>query len=335
MSNLRFQMIAAFALLILQSTHLLAQFSGGGAAGSPVLSNATLKRECDRGSAASCGELGQRYQDDGEAPPEYMKRGFNLFKRACDGGDAVGCGDLAQAYLFGQGVARDEVRGARLSEQVCSNGNMIGCSLMGIVHEQGKAGYPKDAGKAVSYFRKACNQSQPRWEFPCKRVNELATQGQSPSIPSASAFGTARAAPSHPAQIQSSAISLPSSNPLILEYNTVASKEFSEGGFSAALIRCNTLLQSLPEKDVLTVTGTWIKLHIMFDVLNLKNRANEIQRSFIVSDLDRRIRVSFDRFSKESKGYSNEYQSSLYLRNQCERHVKNAVEISSRHLPKN
>ncbi len=172
----RFFIFTAFVLFGFQNGALNAQFGGGGPGQSQPPSNATLQRECDRGNAASCGELGQRLRENGKASPKEMKKAAELYKRACDGGDVIGCGDLAQAYLFGDGVAVDEMRAARLSERACNDGNMVGCSILGNIYEQGKAGYTKDPVKALSYFQKACNQSQPRWEFPCKRAIALTAQ---------------------------------------------------------------------------------------------------------------------------------------------------------------
>lgn len=151
-----------------------AQISGGSSGSDESPSNATLQRECDGGSLSSCGMLGQRYQDNDNASPADMKKGFALFKRACDGGDTISCGDLAQSYLFGQGVAVDELRAAQLGERICNDGNMVGCALLGIIHQEGQAGYPKNPTKALSYYRMACNERQPRWEFPCKRADALA-----------------------------------------------------------------------------------------------------------------------------------------------------------------
>ncbi len=172
----------AFALFALaMPTAVQAQFSGGGSGTNEPPSNATLQRECDDGSFSSCGVLGQRYQDDYNASPADMKKGFALFKRACEGGDTISCGDLAQSYLFGKGVAVDERRAAQLSERICKDGNMIGCSLLGIIHQEGRAGYPKNPTTALSYYRKACNESQPRWEFPCKRADALASVAPQPT----------------------------------------------------------------------------------------------------------------------------------------------------------
>lgn len=167
--------VALFALAISTATRAQSVPSGN----SP--SNATLQRECDDGSFSSCGALGQRYQDDDNASPADMKKGFALFKRACEGGDTISCGDLAQSYLFGKGVAVDERRAAQLSERICKDGNMIGCGLLGIIHQEGQAGYPKNPTTALSYYRKACNESQPRWDFPCKRADALADVASPPT----------------------------------------------------------------------------------------------------------------------------------------------------------
>lgn len=164
----------AFALFALAVPTAMQAQSGRVSASDEPPSNAKLKRECDGGSLSSCGMLGQRYQDDGNASPEDMKKGFALFKRACDGGDTIGCGDLAQSYLYGKGVAVDEWRAFVLSWRTCNDGNMIGCALLGIIHQEGRAGYPKNPAKALRYYREACNESQPRWDFPCKRADGLA-----------------------------------------------------------------------------------------------------------------------------------------------------------------
>lgn len=171
-----------FAIAIAIALLGLAPLSGdafaatGGKPLANTASEAQLRRECNVGRAASCGELGQILREKGGESPREMKRAVAMFQRACDGGDIIGCGDLAQSYLFGEGVAIDEAKAVRLSADACRAGGEIGCALMGIILEQGKGGYAKSDVRARAYFGQACRSSQPRWEFPCERAEALAAR---------------------------------------------------------------------------------------------------------------------------------------------------------------
>src|SRR5262249_22466580 len=73
---------------------------------------------CDGGDATACTELGNLLMlvDD-------PGRAANLYTKACNAGDAKGCMYLGALRVRGNGVPKDEARGATLLAKACDGGD--------------------------------------------------------------------------------------------------------------------------------------------------------------------------------------------------------------------
>jgi TPR repeat protein len=84
---------------------------------------------------------------------------------ACGRGEIESCHSLALWHKGGLGtIAGDPTRvagaferGEALATAACEKGNALGCNFMGVLHEQGLAGLPKNQRKAAAFVQKACD----------------------------------------------------------------------------------------------------------------------------------------------------------------------------------
>lgn len=116
-----------------------------------------FERSCQRGTSASCANLGLVYLQGDLGVTAEPKRGVSLLDRACNLGNAVGCANLGVATEQGLGGLRaDPAHAARLYEKSCADDALNGCTFLGIMLVQGK-GTKKDAARANELFSKACD----------------------------------------------------------------------------------------------------------------------------------------------------------------------------------
>lgn len=108
------------------------------------------RRECQRGSLASCSNLGLMYER-GAGVQQSPTQARSFYERACEGGHQPGCTGLAYLYSKGAGVKRDVARARRMFDKGCRRGDARACS--------GLAQQARVAGKltvAIPKFARAC-----------------------------------------------------------------------------------------------------------------------------------------------------------------------------------
>lgn len=108
------------------------------------------KRECDRGSATSCANLGLMYEK-GSGVRQSATSALKAYERACDAGDVAGCTGLAYLYSKGEGVKRDANRAKAVFDKACRKGHARACS--GLAQQERVAGR---IDAAIPMFSRAC-----------------------------------------------------------------------------------------------------------------------------------------------------------------------------------
>lgn len=151
-----------------------------------------LRKACGLDSAEGCYRLGSMHQFHQGGLKGDSKKYAALYKKACDiRGSSGGCGSLASLYAEGEGVKKDLVESARLSQIGCSKGDEesckfqilffahyfgqdniseaisasevvcdldsgLGCARLGFVYLEGKH-KNKNIPKAITFLDKACD----------------------------------------------------------------------------------------------------------------------------------------------------------------------------------
>ncbi|HMJ11456.1 MAG TPA: tetratricopeptide repeat protein [Polyangiaceae bacterium] len=143
--------------------------------------------QCDKGNAASCGNLGSALLSKGERGPATaaLKKGCDgthmrscallgtsiangsasvpgataaaLLQKSCDGGEALGCKELGKLYLAGSAdTPKDEAKSSTLLRQACDGADDEACALFAAQLERGQGG-ARDPMKAAQLYKRACD----------------------------------------------------------------------------------------------------------------------------------------------------------------------------------
>jgi TPR repeat protein len=135
-------------------------------AGTAADSVGDVKRECLRGRAISCTNLGLRYRD-GAGVAVNLRQATRFFKRGCSRGDGRGCTMLGWLQEQGEGGRRDATRAAKLYRQACKRGDARGCNNLAALHAQGfvgsrsaRSGNPDSRARSVAlrFFERSCGR---------------------------------------------------------------------------------------------------------------------------------------------------------------------------------
>jgi TPR repeat protein len=158
---------------------------GGGGEGSPAPSASVIQigvalgtckdvdvcaRECDAGSADRCRRLGATYAL-GDGVDKDEARGAALYDQACTMGDPSACVFAGQMHEYAHGVPKDESRAASLYERACNAGWSPGCYNLGIMFDRGR-GVPQDRDRAAALFDNACTAGS---KIACEKAKEART----------------------------------------------------------------------------------------------------------------------------------------------------------------
>jgi TPR repeat protein len=84
--------------------------------GDPEVSDTTPETRCSSGDAQSCLDLGNKYST-GNGIAKDEARGAQFYQQACDAGNAVACEALELDYIAGTGVPKDIARASQLAEK--------------------------------------------------------------------------------------------------------------------------------------------------------------------------------------------------------------------------
>jgi HEAT repeat protein/TPR repeat protein len=184
---------------------VLAAALAAGTAGSPAES---LERDCERGEAKACTELGSRHYGDGAAAdhsaaatflqrgcdlgdlfacyrlgslyyegaglPKQMDRARTLWRRGCDGGDPWCCANLGGLLLSASTDAPSREEGLALSRRACGAGIIDACSSWGAASLLGRGTAP-DRSRGIAILQIACDGGS---AVACDQVVALARDGE-------------------------------------------------------------------------------------------------------------------------------------------------------------
>ncbi len=161
----------------------LALFRKGCAAGSAPACNLTwygagkevsqaavdaLTKACEGGGANACGNLGEMYVK-GEGVQRDDAKGAALLQRACEAGDMKSCGGYGLVVLNGRGVPADPRRAAGILSRGCQGHDFPSCGYLGVLYVDG-VGVPKDVARAQQLFRTACQGGD---RVSCKNLTKV------------------------------------------------------------------------------------------------------------------------------------------------------------------
>ena len=102
---------------------------------------------CESGNAEECFSNGKQFYDQ-----KNFSDAGPLLKNACDAHHPDGCAFLGAMYVFGRGVAQDDVLALSLLEKACTNGSAKGCLFLGEMYNLGM-GVKEDQAKAFSLYQ--------------------------------------------------------------------------------------------------------------------------------------------------------------------------------------
>jgi len=93
---------------------------------------------------------------DAAGRAKEFSRARELYARACKNGDPIGCRNLGIMHEYGIGGGpRNKIRAMRLYDQACSGGDAGGCFNLGLIFNKGE-GAPLDHERSRKYFVLAC-----------------------------------------------------------------------------------------------------------------------------------------------------------------------------------
>jgi TPR repeat protein/predicted Ser/Thr protein kinase len=115
---------------------------------------AAFQRACDGGDGRACAQLGDMLVA-GFAVPRDPARGASVVDRGCARGETRSCSTLAFLHLMGEVAGADAARGRVILEQACAAA-VTECGPLGLVHELGLGGVPRDIDRALDLYGRAC-----------------------------------------------------------------------------------------------------------------------------------------------------------------------------------
>jgi uncharacterized protein len=134
---------------------------------------ATEIKKCNSGNMASCLMLSAVYFD-AISPIKDFKKTFKYSSLACNKLLYPACFIKGVQFLLGYGVPKNIQKGYLLAYEACHTGELQGaCWVVGRYYE-GSFGGTKDYKKALSYFRKSCNNNEPTG---CVSLGKIYSQG--------------------------------------------------------------------------------------------------------------------------------------------------------------
>jgi TPR repeat protein len=132
------------------------------------------RKGCDLGDATSCFNLATMFEH-GEGVPKSPTDRITYLAKACDLNDGESCDRLADANEDGDaGVPVDAVKALRLHRKACDNGFRRSCYNLGDQFSRG-VDVPTSPSEALTYFRKGCDLNEP---LSCNNVGASYAKGE-------------------------------------------------------------------------------------------------------------------------------------------------------------
>jgi TPR repeat protein len=102
-------------------------FRGDAVAPDGAKARALFERACSAGSPDACNNLGAMREHAAAGNPERLFEAAQLYQQACDGGAALGCSNLGALYARGEGLDQNLDLARQLFSAACERGNDVGC----------------------------------------------------------------------------------------------------------------------------------------------------------------------------------------------------------------
>ena len=114
---------------------------------------AALREQAEGGDATAMRKLGFAYRNGKRGLKQDYTQAFTWFKRAADLRDVTSLAACGLAYLYGDGVKRNHVRGAAMLGEAAGMGSDVACAYLGMANSDGKCGFDKDPQEATRWYR--------------------------------------------------------------------------------------------------------------------------------------------------------------------------------------
>lgn len=125
-----------------------------GAVNAQTPSFESLQAACIAGNQPACTDAGIR-MTDGDGIRKDEARGAQLFLAACVQNDARACMLWGYALENGRGIDLNLPEARKVYEVGCAGGNALGCNNAGVMYQTGRGG-PRDEAMAKSFYSEAC-----------------------------------------------------------------------------------------------------------------------------------------------------------------------------------
>lgn len=112
-------------------------------------------KQCDAGSAESCGSLSTMYYKDRKGKRD-VDRAAALAAKSCGGGSAYGCYRQGLTYYRGLGGPQDFAKAAEYERRACDGAVGMGCSILAMQYEHG-FGVEKNLDQALKLHTRGCD----------------------------------------------------------------------------------------------------------------------------------------------------------------------------------
>lgn len=157
------------------------------------------RRDCDKGIAAQCTALANRYKA-GLNIERDLDKAVEFYRRGCDGGHGIGCIKLGAMHR-GKG---DHGKAVELFDRACKQGFYGGCTDLGRMYEKGQ-GVTLDVGKAQEIYQRTCEKG---YQVACTAAGRLKNRpAEEPAPPQEPAPAEEPTSPQEPAPADTSPVS--------------------------------------------------------------------------------------------------------------------------------
>ena len=114
---------------------------------------AALRAQAEGGDARAMTRLGYSYRDGKRGLKKDKKQAFTWFKRAADLKEVTALTQCGVAYLYGDGVEKNIVRGVAMTALAAGLGSEHACGALGQANAEGLHGFDKDPQEATRWYR--------------------------------------------------------------------------------------------------------------------------------------------------------------------------------------
>lgn len=142
----------AYACVLKAETYVY----GLGVKRDPERARRDLQALCAAKDGSACNQLGDLL-GAGLLGKQDAVAAFAAHSSACELSDQGGCRAVAEALVFGEGTARDVLRGTKMWEEACEKGEGTACAQLGSSVLKAHDGLSGDTKKGIALIRKSCS----------------------------------------------------------------------------------------------------------------------------------------------------------------------------------